>query len=241
MSNCSGLFLDVTTSEQFAVQTDSVRVNFTFNNRLGTDATVKEIKVDAFDSVLNQSLEKNKNQFFSKILFVPASKPITQPYWLANKMEQGYFNVNDQQKIGQPDVDAAYIADIKLTIEGQDFNFTRAIKYKFTDPVKGEVYQPLTVVPAVTFGDIAPFYLKNNKDAEIDISLMGHTDVSYSDYGSSISTSAGDTVLRAFTYSLKKGDIIHLPFAVNSLQTKTYKLLADGDTHAGKILQSVQL
>ena len=36
-----------------------------------------------------------------KVFFVPAAKPITQPYWLQNKMEEGYFNISDQQKIGQ--------------------------------------------------------------------------------------------------------------------------------------------
>ena len=36
---------------------------------------------------------------------------ITQPYWLQNKMEEGYFNVKDQQKIGQPDIDPAYVAN----------------------------------------------------------------------------------------------------------------------------------
>ena len=63
------------------------------------------------------------NTFFSKTLFVPATKAFTQPYWLANKMEEGYFNVSDQQKIGQADVDPSYTATITLNIEGQDLQF----------------------------------------------------------------------------------------------------------------------
>ncbi len=76
------------------------------------------------------------NLNIGKTFFVPASKPLTQPYWLANKMEEGYFNVTDQQQIGQADVDAVYTANIKMNIEGQDFSFARAVKYKFTDPVR---------------------------------------------------------------------------------------------------------
>jgi len=242
IEQCSGLFLDVTTSEQFAVQTDSIRVNFTFNNRLGTDAAVKEIKVDAFDSVLNQSLEKNKNQSFVKILFVPASKPITQPYWLANKMEQGYFNVNDQQKIGQADADAAYLATITLNIQGQDFNFIRAIKYKFTDPVKGEVYQPLTIVPAVTFGDIAPFYLKNNKeDSIIDIPIIANRDISFSGAQERplLTKSLKDTLALKFNYSIKKGGVVHFSHSLSELQNKTYKLVPDDNSMAGKIQKTI--
>jgi len=66
-------------------------------------------------------------------------------------MEEGYFNVNDQQKIGQADVDPAYIVNVTLNIEGQDIPFAKAVKYKFTDPVKGELYEPLVVLPPVEF------------------------------------------------------------------------------------------
>lgn len=147
IAQCSGLFLDVTTTEQFAVQTDSLRVNFSFNNRLGTDAVLQKVTVDNFDSAFIQVLGKNKNLNFSKTIFVPSEKTITQPYWLAKKMEEGYFNVTNQQSIGQPDVDAAYNAFITIKIFGERFTFMRTIRYKFTDPVRGELYQPLTVLP----------------------------------------------------------------------------------------------
>ncbi|MBK5271994.1 MAG: PIG-L family deacetylase, partial [Bacteroidia bacterium] len=147
IEQCSGLFIDATTNNQFAVQTDSVRINFSLNNRLGVNATLKEIRTDAFDSTFNQTLAKNRNMNFSKTFFVPASKPITQPYWLANKMEIGYFNVTDQQKIGQPDVDPAFVSSFTIDIEGQPLIFDEPVKYKFTDPVKGELYEPVTVLP----------------------------------------------------------------------------------------------
>src|SRR5436190_4651432 len=123
IEQCSGLFLDATTTEQYAVQTDSIRINFLSNNRLGVNAVLKNISVDALDSAFNIPLAKNKNVLIGKVFFVPAAKPITQPYWLQNKMEEGYFNISDQQKIGQPDVDPAYITNFTINIEGQDFIF----------------------------------------------------------------------------------------------------------------------
>jgi LmbE family N-acetylglucosaminyl deacetylase len=149
IAQCSGLFLDATAQEQFAVQTDSLRINFSFNNRLGTDAVLQKVQVDNFDSSFSKPLEKNKNFNFPKTIFVPADKKITQPYWLANKMAEGYFNVNDQLSIGQPDVDHSYQALIQVKIFGENFNFTRPVKYKFTDPVRGELYEPLVVLPPV--------------------------------------------------------------------------------------------
>ena len=149
IEQCSGLFIDATTTEQFAVQTDSVKINFSFNNRLGTDASLQKIQVDNFDSAFILPLGKNKNVNFSKTIFIPASKPVTQPYWLSEKKQEGYFNVSDQQKIGQAGVDPSFLAYILVNVEGQNFYFTKPVKYKFTDPVRGELYQPLVVLPPV--------------------------------------------------------------------------------------------
>ncbi len=173
IEQCSGLFIEATAGEQFAVQNDSIKVNITVNNRLGVNAVVQGIEVDGFDSSFSNMLEKNKNFIFPKTLSVSSSRPITQPYWLTDKMEEGYFHVTDAKKIGQPDVDAAYIANISLNIGGQNFSFTRALKYKFTDPVKGEVYQPVFVIPGATIMSSPNFVLfKNNEPQEKEVMLQ---------------------------------------------------------------------
>lgn len=164
VEQCSGLFLDVTTSEQFAVQTDSLRINFSFNNRLGTDAVLQKIVVDNLDSGLLKPLERNKNLVFSKTIYIPADKKITQPYWLAKKMEEGYYNVTDQQSIGQPDVDPAFYANVTIKISGELFAFTRPVRYKFTDPVRGELYQPVTVLPPALISPDSKIKISNDNN-----------------------------------------------------------------------------
>ncbi|HSU28475.1 MAG TPA: PIG-L family deacetylase [Chitinophagaceae bacterium] len=162
IEQCSGLFITATSPQQFAVQSDSVRINFLVNNRLGVNIALKKVQMDAFDSSFNQALAKNVNMNFGKTLSVPDSKPITQPYWLANKMEEGYFNVNDQLKIGQADIDPAYIATVTLNIEGQDIDFEKPVKYKFTDPVRGETYWPVVVIPSYSLRVLPELVLINN-------------------------------------------------------------------------------
>ena len=149
VAQCSGLWLDVFTTEQFAVQTDSVRFNFQFNNRLGVNAVLRGIYIDQFDSALKQPLVKNRNLNFSKTIYVPSSKPLTQPYWLEQKMSEGYFNVVNPEMIGEPDVHPAYKVIFVVDIEGRPFSFQKQVRYKFTDPVRGELYWPLVVVPPV--------------------------------------------------------------------------------------------
>lgn len=236
IEQCSGLFLDATTTEQFAVQTDSVKINFSFNNRLGADAVLQKVQVDNFDSSFSKTLERNKNFNFSKTFFVPADKNITQPYWLAQKMEEGYYNVSDQQKIGQADVDAGFTVKATLDIEGQDFNFSKPVKYKFTDPVKGELYNPLVVILPVEFDFVdnnnfsindsvvkVQFHFKRNlKDSTLYIFQVNHSDKWYvdkdnfqygtwsnpSNYGSSYfrPKQGNGSLIEPITLSLKKGN-----------------------------------
>jgi LmbE family N-acetylglucosaminyl deacetylase len=147
---CSGLWLDVTTNTAYAVQGDSLRFNIAMINRLLPDIMVKSVSIGNFDTAYSQPLPTNRNVQFQKTTLVPADKAITQPYWLEKEMNEGSFNVNDASLIGNPENKPAYEAVFTLSIEGQDIAFVRPVKYKFTDPVKGELYQPLTILPAVT-------------------------------------------------------------------------------------------
>ena len=171
IEQCSGLWMDVFANEQFAVQTDSIRFAFQFNNRLGVNATLKKFSVDGFDSTLNQTLTKNRNINFAKTFFIPPTKPLTQPYWLENKMSEGYFNVTNQQQIGKPDVDPAYVVNLSVKIEDYDFVFFRNVKYKFTDPVRGELYQPLVVIPPVIITPNEDLKITMNEKDKVNGSL----------------------------------------------------------------------
>ncbi len=168
IQQCSGLFLDATTADQFAVKTDSVRVLFAFNNRLGTKSILKNVSlITAFrhDTAFGKALERNRNFNYFKTYYVSPSIPETQPYWLEEKMEEGYFNVKDQLMIGRPDMDPSFVMLATINVEGKDFEFSRPVMYKFTDPVKGELYEPLVVQPpvVVTPDAIVKMTIDNNK------------------------------------------------------------------------------
>jgi LmbE family N-acetylglucosaminyl deacetylase len=174
IEQCSGLFMEATTNEAMATQTDSLRINFSFNNRLGADARLEKIMVAGFDSTIKKVMDKNRNISFSKSFFMDNERKITQPYWLDKKMETGYYNVSNQQKIGQPDADPALQVVIQLRINDVPFNFLKPVKYKFTDPVKGELYQPLAIVPPVLItADASVKISKGNNNFDGNLTLTG--------------------------------------------------------------------
>ena len=240
IEQCSGLFLDATTTEQFAVQTDSVHISFFSNNRLGVSAMLKKVSVDAFDSSMNITLAKNKNIVFTKTFQVPASKPITQPYWLEHRMEEGYYNVTDQQKIGQPDVDPAYVANFTVNIEGQDFNFSRPVKYKFTDPVRGELYEPLAIIPVVTFKDFNPLYVKTDKQQGVEVSFTANKSLKIPGTPAAFHSLASKPDTLPFMIggvSLDKKAVYTQSIADQELDPRVYKINTAPDSSRGGYIQ----
>ncbi len=171
IEQASGLWLDAFTTEPYVAQTDSARFNFSVNARLGGKIVLKKVVVNKRDTSLNTALSKNKNLNFGQSMYVSDSIAITQPYWLKQKMAEGYFTVGAQQDIGKPDVEPAFTAQFEITIEGEDFVFSKPVRYKFTDPVRGELYQPFIVMPQVLV-QTEPSLLLLHKEANKTIVLV---------------------------------------------------------------------
>ena len=150
IEQAGGLWMEASASVQNAVQGDSLKVNFVLNDRSGFPVVLRKLNFDGKDTLMNTPLRPNQNLFLSRTVFVSDQKSISQPYWLKEKMQEGMFLVNDQQLIGQADVSPSYTAAYDLIIERDTITYVKPVQYKFTDPVKGEVNQPLFVIPPMT-------------------------------------------------------------------------------------------
>jgi len=95
------------------------------------------------------ALPVNNNISFSKTFTVPHQQLFSQPYWLAQPMNKGSFNIADTMLTGNAQNLPDFTAQFILNIYGEKFIVNRAVQYKYTDPVKGEQYQPLVVIPPV--------------------------------------------------------------------------------------------
>lgn len=149
IGQADGLWLDAFGNQAMVHQGDNMTINFAINNRQGTSLRITGIKVGSFDTTLSQVAEKNRNISFPGRLSVPAVFPVSQPYWLREKMSDGSYTMNDQTLIGVPDMLPAFTAVFSVVIDGLPLQFSLPVQYKHTDPVKGEIYEPLIVIPAV--------------------------------------------------------------------------------------------
>ncbi len=173
IESSSGLFMEATTKSQFAVQGDSMKVNLVVNNRTGANILSADVFIDNTYLIFDQ-LKKNDNAVKNYSMFIhPTTKP-TQPYWLQNPMNEGSFNVTDQLQVGKGESDPISVV-FSAMIEGTEFKFVKPIRYKFTDPVKGELYQPVSILPKLELNyDGNVFLAINKKPVEIKTQIKSN-------------------------------------------------------------------
>lgn len=172
----AGLFADATTTTTQAIQGDSLRITLIVNKRNNIDVQILGYRLDDFDTTFRSTLSTNRNFTLPKNIVVPFNKKRSQPYWLEHAMPNGSFDVRDQQLIGKAENDPAFIIHYKLRIEGDTFIVSRPVQYKFTDPVKGEIYQPVVVIPAWEQNFNKVVYVSGNgKPVSVAVQMKANT------------------------------------------------------------------
>ena len=163
IKECTGLYMEATTNTMFAVQGDPLDVNFVADNRLGATVSVNSVTIENKKFDLNDNLPADENVSHSFNILIPATAKISQPYWLVAPMSKGSFNVSDQELIGKPQNDPQ-TATVSLRINGEDLEYDIPVQYKTNDPVKGEQYEPLFIIPRVELKSQSELAISINKD-----------------------------------------------------------------------------
>jgi len=101
---------------------------------------------------------------------------ITQPYWLRAPHGIGSFVVQDPAEVGRPTNSDIPRTPITLQVNGKTLTFERPIVHKYTHPVRGEVYEPLSIVPRITanLGQKA-FVFNGGEPKTLEVVFTAHT------------------------------------------------------------------
>lgn len=144
---CSGLFMEVTAQSQLNVIGDSAKFSIHFNNRTGVK--VDKVTVNLFG--INYQVENagiNEQKLVPVAIKMSAREQATQPYWLEQGIQGGSYAVASLSNTGKAENDG-YQALFSITIDGNRFEYRKPVLYRFTDPVKGELYQPVQIINPV--------------------------------------------------------------------------------------------
>ena len=204
IKSCAGIYIEATSQQQQVIPGESISVQFLLNQRSNANAVLQSIQLPSKDTILNKTLVNNQNIQFEYKLNVPANKSISQPYWLVNPKTEGMFVVKDQLLIGKSENDPEFEGMVNVAIEKQVFTFKIPVQYKYTDLTKGDVYQPIAVVPVTE--------IKYNKEVSIVAPGKAIT-VSYQTMEHNGTSKQTDITLKNSTE--------HLPVNDNAIYTKS--------------------
>lgn len=152
IASCAGLYLEAIAENQVATPNSELKLKLEAINRSN-----EKMNWNAIAIIPNENqpfsiseLPNNKNTTKTITVKIPAHYEYTSPYWLNEKGSLGMYQVTDQKNIGIPDIIRQLKVTFLIEINGVAIPFERLVIFKYNDEVKGEVYNPLDIVPDVT-------------------------------------------------------------------------------------------
>ena len=154
---CAGLWFESYAAEEAVALHDSIEVRSQVLDRYNDKVKVSQIDGLHFEG--GKVVSANEVQNFSSRIY---ADKISQPYWLEKPHDIGSYTIEDERLVGNPEnPDLPKIA-YEFIIEGKPVRFERQLVYKYVDPAKGEIYQPVEIAPPVTANIQGQVYIFNS-------------------------------------------------------------------------------
>ena len=158
----SGLWMEAYAADYIAIPGNDLATTVQIISRNKSLVTVNGIRYINQDSAFTLILKPNELYTFKHIGKLPKDYPYSNPYWLNQKHSLGLYTVSNPLLIGKPENDPAASVVFTVTIDNLQLSVTRPVVYKYTDPVKGEIYRPLEILPAATVNIAERVYVFND-------------------------------------------------------------------------------
>jgi LmbE family N-acetylglucosaminyl deacetylase len=150
MLQCAGLWMEAYAADYSAVPGNPVKITAQVIARNPSAVVVKSVTFMEQVKKLDLTLTVNRMETIEQTETLPVSAAPSAPYWLTKPHTIGMYEVNDRTVIGMPENSPAAQVVYRIAIDGTEFEVVRGLVYKWTDPVKGEVYRPFEILPPVT-------------------------------------------------------------------------------------------
>lgn len=181
----SGITVRFLSPDANLVEGTSYETRLEIANPLGIDAKVLDVWVNG------EATERKENGDIGSSLWTASHKLSinhdaveSSPYWLNQAGELGVYSVKNSAHIGMPMNQALINATWDLILQGEPLRIKVPLEYTYTDPVKGEVVEPIGLMPRITLeveeslsikSDMNPFTVKlhitNHTKNEINFNI----------------------------------------------------------------------
>ncbi|MCO5231066.1 MAG: PIG-L family deacetylase [Chitinophagales bacterium] len=175
---CAGIFATATVNTNELSYGDSVQIKVDGIQRSNLPVSIKNIilgnQIFSIDSILTNNILNT----FNYTITIPDNIPYSSPYWLDRDIKDNLFQPLKDRNGNQAYIYDDTLARIVLNIDGQDFQYDLPLNYRFVDPIRGEVYQQVVILPQITMQWSEPFSLHPNGDeGAVSLKVTAHSDM----------------------------------------------------------------
>jgi len=147
---CSGFWAEAYASSFSGIAGGTVDVTANVLSKNKTAITLNTISFLREDTLTQLPLKTNEFYTFKHQAHLQEALPYSNPYWLTKAHPIAMYSVEDQLLRGTPENVSQTTVVYDITIGKLNLKVARPLTYKWVDPVKGEVYRPFEVLPALT-------------------------------------------------------------------------------------------
>jgi len=163
--SCAGFMAEAVTNQPEAVAGGNY--NFRLNLIARNPAGVKLERISWLGQteLIDRKLSNDSLITLTHNIQIPNDAALTEPYWLAKPAKNAAtFSVTNDTLIGLPEAESPLMVKLSLKIGTENFEVKLPLSYKKLDPVKGDVVEPLRIVPAVEIKMAEPVYFSINQE-----------------------------------------------------------------------------
>ncbi len=167
LKNLTGLFIMASSRTAEYTPGDSLDLNMEIIARNFGGIKIRNLSLVG-ENLLSDAFPLENNITFKSnyTVKIPETTDYTTPYWLNEPWSIGMYTVKDQKLRGKAENDAALHVNVDLEINGKIISYEFPVIFNKPDPVKGEIFQPLAIVPAITMNIDQPVYVYSDNTAK---------------------------------------------------------------------------
>lgn len=175
--SASGFMAEMITKVPEAVAGDKLDFQLNVISRSESPVIIQKIQYPNHIEQVDKKLFPDSLTSFSYEVQIPENSEISEPYWLKHPFKNAaQYDVQVDSLIGLPLAPPSLNAKLSLLIGDESFKLNVPFSYKKLDPIKGDLVEPLRIIPAVNIKFSQALYFQNT-DPNIKVILHSEKDI----------------------------------------------------------------
>lgn len=175
--SASGFMAEMVTKVPEAVAGDKQDFQLNVISRSESPVIIQKIQYPNHIEQVDKKLFPDSLTSFSYEVQIPENSEISEPYWLKHPFKNAaQYDVQVDSLIGLPLAPSSLNAQLSLIIGDESFKLNVPFSYKKLDPIKGDLVEPLRIIPAVNIKFSQALYFQNT-DPNIKVILHSEKDI----------------------------------------------------------------